>query len=575
MKKKILLVIIIVLMLSVSGFAQTGSIRNYVGVINQTYHPSIVDFFENMKEELDGDADTVKAVDRYLKGPFGTGFVYVDEEGDNYIITNNHVINQAYQLRFTLEKADGAKLIYEGLKVLAVDEDMDLAILVFADEAKPFETGLPFLAKTLDEGETVFSAGFPGIGSTPIYQFGSGIVSNRSTMLPVDEDSDEMIGPFIQHTAPIDPGNSGGPLLVRQSETNAQYAVIGINTLKALWRESTNYAIPAGRAMEFITKATSSDHGDQRAKLEERVHQFIAEAKAPRAIYSDIAAYLSNACIADNAEYALLELEEKSNMTVRSNIIDEFSFDPVSGMQLAVAWLIENSMRTGSGAIKINLESIVPINEHEYTVNFAINDGSASSTWIIEYGIWRISTFGEAVVGDKTIADEKVEEKERVRTEDAALITDYGLMIQGGLTLMPDMEHTLGFNAGLRSSFAEFAMAGFDFTGNGDYKQFHAALGFKFPIRLGAVAIIPLAEASVGLSFAKVQSDDPWEDDHSDSDMGFGWGLKAGLMFTTKYVKGLYAFGNYQYNSVKIGAFDDEVRLKNSFITFGIGYGFH
>ncbi len=571
MNKRVLFSVTLLLMLSSLVFAQTSSIRDYVGVINQTYHPSIVDFFEEMKEEMKGNADAVKAVDRYLRGPFGTGFVYVDDKGDNYIITNNHVINQAHTLKFTLEKTDGSKVIYEGIKVLAVDEDMDIAVLVFADRSKPFTTGLSFLTDEVDEGDAVFSAGFPGLGSIPIYQFGSGIVSNRRTMLPVDEDSEEMIGPFIQHTAPIDSGNSGGPLLVNRPGAAANYAVIGINTLKAAWRESTNYAIPAGRALEFITKATKPEQGDRKAKLEERVNTFITEVRAPRAVYEDIAKYLSNACIADNAELALLELGDKGNRTVWNNIVDEFGYDPVSGMQLAVAWLIENSMRTGSGIINARLGTISQISEDEYTVTLNIGDDSVSSTWVLEYGIWRIDTFGSIVVGDKSIAQEK--EKQRAQNRD--LVTDYTLMLQGGLTIMPDMENNIGFNAGIRVGMGKIPIVGTDFAGNGDYNQIHAVIGLRYPIRLGAVAITPFAEGSAGIAFAKLEKD---EDDFEDfgllPDWGFGWGLKAGLMFTAKFVKGLYLYGNYHYVSTGIGHFDDKQTFTHNFITIGIGYGF-
>ncbi len=572
MNKRILFAVILLLILSSLGFAQTSSIRDYVGVINQTYHPSIVDFFEEMKEEMKGNADAVKAVDWYLRGPSGTGFVYVDEKGDNYIITNNHVINQAHTLKFTLEKSDGSKVMYEGINVLAIDEDMDVAILTFTDRAKPFTAGLSFLTDEVNEGDAVFSAGFPGLGSTPIYQFGSGIVSNRRAMIPVEEFSDEVIGPFIQHTAPIDFGNSGGPLLVSRPGTASNYAVIGINTLKAMWRESTNYAIPAARALEFITKATGPEQGDRKAKLEERVNTFITEVRVPRAVYGDIAKYLSNACIADNAELALLELGDKGNMTVWNNIVDEFGYDPVFGMQLAVAWLIENSMRTGSGVINARLGTISPIDEDEYTVTLNIGDESISSTWVLEYGVWRIKTFGAVVVGDKAVAAEKVEERKREIAQNRDLVTDYGFMLQAGLAIMPDQENTMGFNAGLRTSWGELAIAGFDFTGNGDYTQIHTVIGLKYAIRLGSVAIMPFVEGSLGAAFAKLE--DEFGETDLIPDMGFGWGLKAGLMFTTKFVKGLYLYGNYQYSSADIGFSDEEQTFSNNIIAIGIGYGF-
>jgi serine protease Do len=571
------------LILSSVAFAQTSSIRDYVGVINQSYHPSIVDFFEDVKRRMenDGNAEAAKSIDRYLGGPFGTGFVYVDEKGDNYVITNNHVINQAYSLKFTLERNDGSKVMYEGLKVLAVDEDMDIAILVFANGVKPFTSSLSFYTEEIDEGTNVFSAGFPGLGSMPIYQFGAGIVSNRRTMLPVDEDGEEMIGPFIQHTAEVDPGNSGGPLLINQTGSAANYAIVGINTLKAMQRQSANYAIPAERALEFITKALGTDQGDQKAKLEERVNEFMKEIRVPRAVYEKIAVYLSNACVADNAEYALMELGQRGNRSVWNNFVNEFEYDPVSGLQLAVAWLIENSMREGSVSINISLENITAVNENQYTVNFNINDESVSSTWIREYGIWRISTFGTDVIGDKGI----VERKEAERKAESELVTDYDVMLQIGLAIMPDMANKdIGLNASGKVFFYDFLNVGGDLTTNFDYTQIHVTGGLAFPIRLSSVAIIPFADAGLGVILVKPipsVSNDPYDDFDPPSfvnDLGFGWGLKAGLVFTTKYVKGLYAYANYQYSSGNVSFsldLDAEDRtFKNSIISVGIGYGF-
>jgi opacity protein-like surface antigen len=228
-------------------------------------------------------------------------------------------------------------------------------------------------------------------------------------------------------------------------------------------------------------------------------------------------------------------------------------------------------MRTGAGAIKISLESTTALNESTYTVNFLINDESVSSTWILEYGIWRISTFGTDVVGDKTI----VEKQETKRAEDRDLYTDYELMIQAGVSFLLNMEKTIGFNAGFRFGFGDYFLVGGDFTLNGEYKQIQAALGAKYAIRLGSVAIIPLAEAGVNLGILG----NPMDFEES-SGFGLGWGIKAGFMFTTKFVQGLYLFGNYQYNAVTITddqpIWDPEIEYKinTHSITIGIGFGF-
>jgi len=75
---------------------------------------------------------------------------------------------------------------------------------------------------------------------TPLWQFSTGNVSNAVARFPRSLDDPTMMGPFIQHTAPIDPGNSGGPLLVAQADVPSGFAVAGINTLTGTWRQAAN-----------------------------------------------------------------------------------------------------------------------------------------------------------------------------------------------------------------------------------------------------------------------------------------------------------------------------------------------
>jgi len=86
---------ILILALPVSVFSQqippAGVLRDYVGLINQSYHPGIVAFFEKIKADLakKGENDAVKAIDLFLRGATGSGFVFNDARGNLYILTNN------------------------------------------------------------------------------------------------------------------------------------------------------------------------------------------------------------------------------------------------------------------------------------------------------------------------------------------------------------------------------------------------------------------------------------------------------------------------------------------------------
>ena len=147
-------------------FGQAGALRDYVGLLSIKYHADAVAYMGKFKESFEkkGYSNAAKAIDNYLKGLSGSGFIYTTPDGTPYVLTNAHVVAQSESLSITFQKQDGSKTIYENLKVLYVDEEKDLAILVFDDGVRPFTQGLSFNTEPTDEGWDVFAAGFPGHG---------------------------------------------------------------------------------------------------------------------------------------------------------------------------------------------------------------------------------------------------------------------------------------------------------------------------------------------------------------------------------------------------------------------------
>jgi len=133
---------------------------------------------------------------------------------DGYIVTNNHVVNGALQIRVTLHD----RRVLTG-KVVGVDKLTDLAVI------KVDAHDLPTVAwgdsGKLEPGETVLAFGSP----FGYFQFSvtRGIVSAINRSNPYGGDPRKP-GGFIQTDAAINPGNSGGPLV------NAYGELVGINT---------------------------------------------------------------------------------------------------------------------------------------------------------------------------------------------------------------------------------------------------------------------------------------------------------------------------------------------------------
>ena len=139
----------------------------------------------------------------------GTGFL-IDKEG--YILTNNHVVENADVIKITLQNEKK----YEA-KLIGSDSKTDIALLKIVNtDNKHF----PYLtlgnSENVEVGEWVVAIGNPfGLDHTVT----AGVVSAKARNIgagPYDE--------YIQTDASINPGNSGGPLLNMNGE------VIGINT---------------------------------------------------------------------------------------------------------------------------------------------------------------------------------------------------------------------------------------------------------------------------------------------------------------------------------------------------------
>lgn len=141
---------------------------------------------------------------------FGSGVII---SGDGYIITNNHVIESAQNIKVILND----KREFEA-KLVGADPSTDIALLKI--DAKD----LPILtygdSNNLKLGEWVLAVGNPfNLTSTVT----AGIISALGRNLQINEDQ-YSIESFIQTDAAVNPGNSGGALV------NQQGNLIGINT---------------------------------------------------------------------------------------------------------------------------------------------------------------------------------------------------------------------------------------------------------------------------------------------------------------------------------------------------------
>lgn len=167
----------------------------------------------------------------------GSGFI-IDKDG--FILTNEHVVNQASEVMVTLLDKRQFRA-----KIIGKDQKMDLALLQIFDENRRVPPNLtPVSLGDSDAvriAESVFAVGNPfGLQHTVTI----GIISAKNRTIgqgPFDN--------FLQTDASINPGNSGGPLF------NLKAEVVGINTVifsKTGQSGGVGFAIPSNEAKRLI-----------------------------------------------------------------------------------------------------------------------------------------------------------------------------------------------------------------------------------------------------------------------------------------------------------------------------------
>ncbi len=166
----------------------------------------------------------------------GSGFIIDSQNG--YIVTNNHVIENAEKLTVSLN--DGRTL---DAKVVGADPQTDLAVLKISDTTNLTAVQLGDSTK-LVVGEPVVAIGNPG-GDEFARSVTTGVVSATNRTLSI---RGAAAYDLIQTDAAINPGNSGGPLV------DYQGLVIGINSVKfaETGYEGMGFAIPISSALPTI-----------------------------------------------------------------------------------------------------------------------------------------------------------------------------------------------------------------------------------------------------------------------------------------------------------------------------------
>ncbi|HEX5891907.1 MAG TPA: trypsin-like peptidase domain-containing protein, partial [Nitrososphaeraceae archaeon] len=238
-------IVALMLTLLASGtFFGVANAQNLNGTSNNNKDLSLNDLFELVENSIVQVTKTMPPAnpfgpDKENQTSLGSGFIYNNK---GYIVTNNHVVENAKVVDVTLINGDRYTA-----NVTGTDAFSDLAVIKINENTtttttppipKPLVVGN---SSELRVGDQVVAIGNPfGLEGSMT----TGIVSQIGRLLSVDERGFS-IPNAIQTDALINPGNSGGPLLNMKGE------VIGVNTA-GIFPGGIGLAVPSNTVLRII-----------------------------------------------------------------------------------------------------------------------------------------------------------------------------------------------------------------------------------------------------------------------------------------------------------------------------------
>jgi S1-C subfamily serine protease len=393
MGKRFFVAAAVLLILSAAVHAE---LKDYIFIIKPVYHQKTRSLFLDLAKYF-GDKGNAGAQGYFtgMAGEYahGTGWVVVDADGQNYLVTNRHVVIGAEKVNAYLESVEGDQKVFSDCPILYVDTQMDLAVIQFPGAQKLFKGGFRLDSRPAKDLTEVVAAGFPGFGGKPLWQVSIGNITNSQARI------DPSYSYLIQHSAPIDPGNSGGPLLVKDPAAPIGYSVVGVNTLKALKRESTNFAIPTRHISEVLEKARrakklAANPAGLRGELLKSAAILTGELNSDNPVDQDVNKYISDAIVGEKGWQAYQAVLDSAKD--QKKFTEWFLEDPVEAMRTSIYWFFAAEADHQAGSV-VEFKGINPADETAIgsrggiRTTFVIGGKQKEIAWSMEYGQWKIS----------------------------------------------------------------------------------------------------------------------------------------------------------------------------------------
>lgn len=384
----------LIIFLSSISLSLTAQVKESVVIIKPEYHPEIIETFTTNADKFK-ENNQIKLSDTFnsfAEGGHGSGFVITGPDGNQYIVTNKHVLEYSDSLNIISENEDNLSKSISGSQIVYIDRIMDLALIKL--KSNIFDNTFSFYNEDTSDGDEVWAAGYPGLLGEPAWQFSKGNITNSKASIPKLENHN--LSYLIQHSASIDPGNSGGPLLIKDTESTIGYSVLGINTWSISNRNNTFFAIPSNDIVQFIYKAIENSKDffskeQMEMSLLSSVDRFISELNSDEPNQRLISSYISPNMIGlygwDSYNYVL----DISSSSLRTKWRDSFYYtSPIGTMRGAI---YERLMSDQNDEYPAEFKKLLSLEKEETWVaetQLKMNNKKMKVKWVYNHGLWQI-----------------------------------------------------------------------------------------------------------------------------------------------------------------------------------------
>ncbi len=329
-----------------------------------------------------GKAELAKAFELQTGSAFGSGFL-VRRNGRYLVVTNRHVVDFEDTAEVTIEGYAQPFLV----TVVYADPIHDLAILAFGETQPSNLNGLPLASGKAHDLDSVVATGFPGLDGRPSYQATRGQISNEAFMV---ESRGQRLS-YIQHTAAIDPGSSGGPL------TSERGHVVGVNTLKVDGRDNMYLAVPVETLESVLSRADDVIGGKKTnrwlvAQLGASCGRFVAALKRDPEFSASMYHLITNEAVADRGLESL-----DSVLKTDKEFTEFFCENPTVALRFAVAIRLWKEAHGNYGLPVTCIAPAFDPDPESIRLQVKFERGVRDTYWRLEQGFWKLAGFDKIV----------------------------------------------------------------------------------------------------------------------------------------------------------------------------------